>query len=289
MKNEIKKVNIIHPTDTVKIKKIGNEIEIHSLTACNKCPIVKRLCKGKHINTITGEIINDKIIEHRGEAMTSLRASNIKLADIIKANALDINHILLLTLTYREKQFDVKKIQRDFKTFIKHLRLHTTRFGQIEYVSVRELYADQCNYHIHALLFFNQSQYDVFISADIIEKLWKHGTISIGQAHNTAQVYHYLTPHIANAITTENKHMHEKALLQMKLPAGQRLFNCSQNIIRPQVYKDSYTNASQHLQDSGFNLIGKTMHPSHIKTYSGNILYHVKEYYKQEKPRRKPI
>ena len=289
MNNEIKKANIIRPTDTVKIKKIGNEIELNTLTACNKSLIVKRLCKGKHINTMTGEIINDKTIERRGEAMASLRASNIKLADIIKANAIDINHILLLTLTYREKQSDVKKVQRDFKTFIKRLRQHTTKFGQIEYVSVRELYADQCNYHIHALLFFNQSRYDVFIPADTIEKLWKYGTINMGQAHNTAQIYHYLTPHTANTITAENKHMHEKAALQMKLPAGQRLFNCSQNIIRPKVYKDSYLNACQNLQDNGFKFIKKTMYASHINTYNGNTLYHIKEYYKSEKPRRKPI
>jgi hypothetical protein len=108
-----KRKGIIRDSDRVKVKKIRDELEVQSLALNNRKEtiVVRRLCKGKHINIKTSEIIEDKVATQRGQSKASLIASNLRLKDIIKENTVNIKKLLLLTLTYKDRQTDPVKVE----------------------------------------------------------------------------------------------------------------------------------------------------------------------------------
>ena len=274
-------LNYIKDTDFVKVKQVSDSVEIVKTTHCNHNPIVKRLSKGMHINTKTGEIIQDKTDNQVSKAYW-LKVTNQNLADIIQHNLIDRKKVLLLTLTYNPMQSDYKKIAEDFKRFIKKLRQQVTCFGNIEYIYVLELYDDLIHYHIHAILFFNNSPYNVFVDKQIILDAWGHGNITLSQPTKDNQIVSYLTAHKVKNVTEQNKHMHQKALRQEHLPIGSKYYRYSKGIKKPVIFKDTYANAVNHLAKLGFEYHKQQLYPSHLKAFNGNTLYYCKQYFKKQ-------
>ena len=110
------------------------------------------------------------------------------------------------------------------------MRKNFTQFGSIEYINTIEYYSDKSGFHIHAILFFNESKQKVFMPPEIFANAWKKGFADIGQPINEREIRMYLTPHISNNVTDKNFKMHQKALLQMELPAGTNLYSYSKGI-----------------------------------------------------------
>lgn len=272
--------NFIKDTDTVKVKQVLDTVEIFKTTNCNHLPIVKKIGKNLHINTRTGEIIQDKPANQTLKDYW-IKVTNNNLADLIKNNLFDIKKVLLLTLTYSNKQSDYKKIAEDYKRFIKKLRQEVTLYGRIEYIYVLELYDDLVNYHLHAILFFNETIFNVFIDKELIYKLWGHGDISVGQPTKNNQVVSYLTAHKVKTITKDNRHMHEKALRQEHLPTGFRYYRYSKGIKKPTIFTDTYKNAVEFLANNGFDYKKQQLYPSSLKSLNGNTLYYCKQYFQK--------
>ena len=147
------KSNLIKDNDIVKVKIVGNEVVLHNVNTCNTKATIKRIGNGKHINVRTGEIVTETKQVKRGDSLYSLLESNLRLQDLIKENTINTDHIILSTLTYANKVLDIRKVNEDFKVFIKYLRRKIVEYGNIEYINTAELHSDKSGYHLHAILF----------------------------------------------------------------------------------------------------------------------------------------
>lgn len=274
--------NFIKNNDTVRIKVIRNKVILHNINTCNRRATIKRIGGGRHINVRTGEIVEETRQVKRGDSMYSLIESNLKLQDIIKENTINTDHILFITLTYAQKIFDIKKVNEDFKVFMKWLRRNITEFGTIEYISTVALHSDKTSYHIHAILFFNESTKSAWLDKDLVERVWKKGFAWVGKPKRNRDVYFYLTPHLSNEVTNKNSHMHKNALLQMELPAGQNLYHCSKGIKKPIIRTDTYETIKKYLKENSYELEKEQIYLNPMKAHRGNNLYYCKETYKKE-------
>ena len=272
----------IKPCDMVKVKVVKEEVTIYNINTCNRKQTIKRLRNGKHAILSTGEIIDEKKSLKRGENLYDLIQSNLQLQDLIKENSINLNKILLLTLTYEHKTLDTKQICADFKAFMKRLRRRVVEFGNIEFINVYELYKDLQGYHIHAILFFNESTRAVFVPVETILQAWGKGSVSVGAPTNFGY-YYYLTPHLSKEVNDNNSHLHEKALLQMELPANLYLYRHSKGIKKPVIHTDTYENVKKYLDENKYVLEKESIYVNPMKTTNGNNLYYCKRYYKKEK------
>lgn len=278
------KSNIIKDSDIVKVRVIKDEAILHNINTCNKRATIKRISGGRHINVRTGEIVEETKQVNRGDCLYNLIQSNIQLQDLIKENTINLNKILLITLTYKEKVLDTHKIGEDFKLFMKKLRRNIVEFGKIEFINVYELNKDRQGYHIHAILFFNESKRKVFVPLIRIYNLWGNGAVTVG-APNGFGYYYYLTPylHLSNADNTEDNHMQEKAKRQMELPAGLNLYRHSKGIKKPLIFTDTYENTKQYLKEKAYIFTTEIKYPNPMQTYNGNQLYYSKQIYRRNK------
>ncbi len=276
------KSNLIKDNDVVKFKIVGNEVVLRNINTCNTKATIKRIGNGRHINVRTGEIATETKQVKRGDSLYSLLESNLRLQDLIKENTIDTDHILLSTLTYAKKELDIRKVNEDFKVFIKYLRRNVVEFGNIEYINTAELHSDKSSYHLHAILFFNEANKSVFIPMQMLLRAWKKGSISVGKPKTKVEVYSYLTPHLSNEVTDKNSHMHQKALLQMELPAGQNLYRYSKGIKKPIIQADTYENVQKYLKSNGYVFEKEQIYLNPIETYKGNNLYYCREIYKKQ-------
>ena len=275
--------NLIKDNHLVKAKAIGNDLELYNINTCNYRQTIQKLQGKKHINLRTGEIVEERQSLTRGENVRNLYESNLRLYDLIKANTIELWKILFVTLTYKEKTLDIKKIKEDFKVFIKYLRKNFTQFGSIEYINTIEYYSDKSGFHIHAILFFNESKQKVFMSPEMLANAWKKGFADIGQPINEREIRMYLTPHISNNVTDKNFKMHQKALLQMELPAGTNLYGYSKGIKKPQIWTDNYGAIKQYLKENNYTFEKENIYINQMPTLTGNNLYYCKEFYKKRK------
>jgi hypothetical protein len=281
MEQEKQSRGMIRLCDPVKVTKIRDEYEVKSLRIANRAPSTRPHGKGQHINTRTSEITQDKPrTTTRGENMQSFRASQNELRNLIKANTVEHDKILLLTLTYENAVPDTAKLKTDFEKFIDKLRTrYTAEFGQILYVNIYEPDPTRNGLHIHAILFFHYSKKSVFMPSHEIEKLWGRGYIKLTRPFGNEEIYGYLTPAPARIVTAENRHMHEKALRLMAMPSNQPMYRASRNLKRPIIYTDNYENVKKYLVENGYTFRGEQIYPSGMKTLKGNIIYNAKEHY----------
>lgn len=279
----MEKSNLIKDNHLVKVKIIGNDLELYNINTCNYKPTIKKLQGRKHIILRTGEIVEEKQSLLRGENTRTLLESNIRLRDLIKENTIELWKTLLITLTYRDKMLDIRKIKLDFKHFINYLRKHFTQFGNIEYIQVIEPFDDLQGYHLHAILFFNDSKGKVFMDFEVLEKAWKNGFVSICQPKDEKSTYLYITPHLENEVSDKNIDMHQKALNQMQLPAGTNLYSYSKGIRKPQIWTDNYAEVKKYLVENKYVYQRENIYKNEMSTLKGNNLYYCKEFYKKEK------
>jgi len=275
------KSNLIRDNDLVKVKVIRNKVELHNINTCNKTASIRRIGGGRHVNVRTGEVVEETKYIKRGDCLYYLLQSNLRLQDLIKENTIDTDHILLITLTYAESALNIKKVNEDFKVFMKWLRRNITEFGTIEYISTVALHSDKTSYHIHAILFFNESTKSVFIPYETIKKAWQRGCSSVGKPKRNKDVYFYLTPHLSNEVTDKNSHMHKNAILQMELPAGQNLYHCSKGIKKPTIHTDTYENIKKYLKENSYELENEQIYLNPMKAHRGNNLYYCRETYEK--------
>ena len=281
------KSNLIRDNDLVKVKVIRNKVELHNINTCNKTASIRRIGGGRHVNVRTGEVVEETKYIKRGDCLYYLLQSNLRLQDLIKENTIDTDHILLITLTYAESALNIKKVNEDFKVFMKWLRRNITEFGEIEYISTIELNDKKTSYHIHAILFFNESAKKVKIDKETIKnKAWQKGFSRITAPKRNRDVYFYLTPHLSNEVNDKNSHMHKKALLQMELPAGQNLYRCSKGIKKPTIHTDTYENIQKYLKENDYDFENEKIYLNPMQSHNGNNLYYCKESYikKEDKP-----
>lgn len=100
-----------------------------------------------------------------------------------------------LTLTFRDKAFDIKEANKRFTLFIKRLNyaIFKTKFSIIQYIAIIEIQPESKKIHYHVVLFnlpFIDRYYDLF--ADV----WRNGYIFIEKIKESRRVAHYITKYI---------------------------------------------------------------------------------------------
>lgn len=288
------KINLIKDNDLVKVKFVGNTIEINNVNTCNKKASIKKLKGNKSLVLSTGEIVENKKAEFRGDNMYDIIKSQIRLQDLVKENTIKLYQMLYVTLTYAEDTLDIKKTAEDFKAFIKYLRRHFTKYGEIEYINTLELNEAKSGYHIHSILFFNKSTESVFLPVQTLNEAWRNGWSSVGKPKRKDKIYNYLTPHLVKDKNDKNRHMGEKAERLLCLPAGANLYRKSKGIKEPLVYTDTYENIKKYINENECKLISEQTYKNPMQSYKGNNLYYKREIYSTEttepiKRKRTPI
>lgn len=99
------------------------------------------------------------------------------------------------------------------------------------------------------------------------------------QPKDSKSMYLYLTPHLENEVNDININMHQKALNQMKLPAGTNLYSYSKGIKKLRIWADNYAEVKKYLNDNEYIYKGENIYKNEMNTLKGNNLYYCKEFY----------
>ena len=230
----------INDNDSVNYVKINDEIRITHNSFHNKVAHMKKINNYFGVNTETGELIEFKRSQNRGQRICDFKRSLSNLRDIIKLNVTDLEKCFFITLTYEDNISDRNVLRKDFDNFIRKFR---RKFGKCKYINAVE-YQGRGALHCHLIVIF----YDiptVLITNEDINKCWKHGSADIGPVTSAEADAKYLTNFLFEYDEkNEDLDYQFKSKKQRKgerisfYDSNSRLYNCSQDIKRPEVVKN---------------------------------------------------
>ena len=156
----------VHEDDKVRVKDMGNVLEImFSNSYASKCSI-KKLDKHTYVDLESGEVKEFKKMESRACDISSVRKTMGRLRDVINTNVVDVTNCKWVTLTYGENMIDSKKLRYDFENCIKRLR---KQFNHFEYIVAMEPQGRGA-WHAHMLMIFDNKA--PWISNNDMWKCW---------------------------------------------------------------------------------------------------------------------
>jgi hypothetical protein len=252
--------------EQVRVKQMNHIVEIVNVEKdTNGFNKVKKLSKTEYLNMETGEILNYKISENRGQNVAGLKDTFHKIRDLINNNFTGAANELHVTLTYKENMTDTKKLYSDFDKFWKRYKY---KYGKnIEYISVVEPQGRGA-WHCHVLIRHNNKD-KVFIPSKEIQDLWGNGFIKIKSLDGVDNIGAYLSAYLGDielntdnfkeiACKTGNPHMEikeinvdgvSKAFIKggrcYLYPPGMNLYRKSKGIKFPEIKEMSYIEAKK--------------------------------------------
>lgn len=142
--------------DVVRIKEMGNIIELMYQEKRNKTNVIKKLNANQYVDIRTGEVKEFKHIENRAQAINDVRKSLGRLRDYINTNVTDISKCKWVTLTYKENMTDTEKLYKDFRDFNKRMKYYLSKQGyKYEYIVAMEPQGRGA-WHCHLLMIFDK-------------------------------------------------------------------------------------------------------------------------------------
>lgn len=160
--------------DMVRIKEMGNVIELMYQEKRNSSNVIKKINSNQYIDTRTGEVKDFVHIENRGQAINDVRKSLGRLRDYINTNVTDISKCKWVTLTYAENMTDAKKLYIDFDKFNKRMKYYLSKEGyKYEYIVAMEPQGRGA-WHAHMLMIFDTKAPYIDNNA-VMAKIWGHG------------------------------------------------------------------------------------------------------------------
>lgn len=273
---EIKKVENtearINTKSRVTVKKTGNVIEIkHSSGIAGSN--INIIDKDHYVILSTGEIREVKHTEKRIENTESIKQSMKNLRDIINTNCDNPENCLWLTLTYKENMQNQEQLYADLKKFFMRLKYHLGD-KKFEYIATIEPQARGA-YHAHVILIFDKKH--PFIPNEKMAGIWRYGFTKTTSIDNVDDVGLYLTAYLTDISINEasisdiksakeikeiealegGKKVNKKIIKGGRLkyyPSGFRLYRCSRNIKRPEIWETTNQEAMNYVADMGLEL-----------------------------------
>lgn len=257
------------PTEKVTVKECGN---ITDVTFCQKTSyggVTKKLDKDTYIDTRDGTVKEFKHHEKRLDDIKSVMRTLKNGRDMINANVTDVSKWRMITLTYAENMTDTKKLYNDFKNFW-HKEFCPSYPTADRYINAVEP-QERGAWHIHLLAGF--SDVAPFLPNEHIRALWKHGFVTIRPIDNVDNVGAYLSGYLSNmpideaqrlnlakngkiinadTLDDNGKPIKKKVVKGARMhlyPAGMRIFRCSRNCIKPNIYKCTSDEADKLVKD----------------------------------------
>ncbi|PBG19272.1 hypothetical protein BGU81_23195 [Clostridioides difficile] len=119
--------------DTVRVKEMGNIIELMYSEFKNNKIVIKKINANEYIDTRTGEIKEFNHISDRSQLKSEVRASLRRLRDYLNTNITNVSHCKWITLTYAENMTDTKRLYDDFVKFNKRLKYYINKEFNLTY------------------------------------------------------------------------------------------------------------------------------------------------------------
>lgn len=199
-KLDVKNIQPIPLDNYVKVKEMGNIIEIKDTGKSNRRQSIQLLPGGReYIVLRTGEI--KEIQTHsskRVDNVDRLRQSIKDVREIINTNITDNRNALWVTLTYAENMQDHRQLGNDLKNFFDRLETYckNREIEKPEYIAVPEPQGRGA-WHVHMFLIWQHKA--PFIANDELAKVWGHGfTVTKAIRGDINNLGAYITPYLTN-------------------------------------------------------------------------------------------
>ncbi len=201
MKFEKTRGQAIDKNKMVRVKKMNHIVEVVSIqSVSNGLNKIKKLSKTHYVVKDTGEVLEYKLSENRGQNIAGLKESFRKIRDLINNNFTGQGNELHVTLTYAENMTDPKRLYDDFKNFWKRYKY---KYGNnCDYISVVEPQGRGA-WHCHVLIRHNDVD-KLYIPSDEMSKLWGHGFIKIKSLKGVDNIGAYLSAYLGDIELTED-------------------------------------------------------------------------------------
>ncbi|WP_095926248.1 rolling circle replication-associated protein [Clostridioides difficile] len=192
--------------DTVRVKEMGNIIELMYSEFKNNKIVIKKINANEYIDTRTGEIKEFNHISDRSQLKSEVRASLRRLRDYLNTNITDVSHCKWITLTYSENMTDTKRLYDDFVKFNKRLKYNITNAFALtyEYIVAMEPQGRGA-WHCHMAMIFETDA--PFIPNSKMSELWKQGFTVTKKLDDVDNVGAYLTAYLGDISLDEVQDM----------------------------------------------------------------------------------
>lgn len=256
--NDEKEV-IISPGESVRVTQMGHIIEVQHMAKMNRTCHITRLDADHYMVNETGEVLEYKKSENRGENLNSLRQTFKRLRYLINNNFSGKPNELFVTFTFAKDSFDTGMIYEDFKNFMKRLRYRFKGQTTIDYLNVVEPHGSG-QWHSHMLLRFNDLE-SVYIEHQELASLWGQGFIKIKALKDVDNIGAYVSAYLSDLevpddfepksdvteVTVKKVDGREKKFIKggrlQFYPPGMNLYRKSKGIVMPEredmAYKDA--------------------------------------------------
>lgn len=196
----------------VSVVKMGHLYEVvwiqSKSSGLNK---IKKISKEEYVMLESGEVMEYKKNDNRGDSVESLKETMKKLRYLINNNFSGGEGEIHLTLTYADNMKDTSKLYKDYKNFwLRWIRKYGNNYLYLAVIEPQERGA----WHMHVLIKTRDGT-RLYIPANEIEKLWKHGFVKIKRLEEVDNIGAYLSSYLCNAEADE-----EDIERICKLPSG---------------------------------------------------------------------
>lgn len=207
----------------------------------NSLSTYRKVDNNYYLNTATGELLEYKHSNSRGNSIYGLKKSFANLRRLLNNNLIGNHSELFVTLTYNEYMSDTKQLYNDFKKFWLKLKYH---HPYIEYINVCEPQSSG-SWHCHTFLIRKDRQ-KLYIPHDELSKHWGHGFVFVERIKNCDNIGAYFSARFTNLDINENC---SDVTVDKKIEKGKRLkyypphfrfYRCSKGIKRPVPVKMPY-------------------------------------------------
>lgn len=193
-KFESSKGKPIYKNQLVRVKSMNHILEVtHLYYEPDSFQNIKKLSKTEYCLKDTGEVLEYKLSENRGENTAGLKDTFRKIRDLINNNFIGAGNELHVTLTYAENMTDLKRLHTDFMKFWKRYKY---KYGDVDYLSVVEPQGRGA-WHCHVLIRHNYQE-KIFVPSDELSKLWGHGFIKIKALKGIDNIGAYLSAYLGD-------------------------------------------------------------------------------------------
>ena len=188
----------------VTVTEMNHIIEVQHMDKMNNCSHIKKLDADRYVDLKTGDIREFERTENRSQGLNSLLQTFKKLRYLINNNFTGGGNELFITLTYAEQTNDHLQVGQDYDKFLKRLRYKLgKKLGPIDAIRVLEPHATG-NWHIHALLRFNDLS-EVYIANAELAEIWGHGFVKINSLKDVDNIGAYVSAYLTDIeVTNEN-------------------------------------------------------------------------------------
>ena len=231
----------VYKGSTVKFVQMGNITEIRYLSHSNHKCYIQKLNKNEYVKLDTGEVIEVKHIENRGQNIGGIRQSIGRLRQLINNNFVGGKNELWLTLTFGEnKIYNPGELCLVFEKFIKRLRYYFNN-KKIDYIYVPEPH-EKGDWHIHLLL---KADSNLYIPNKELSNIWRHGFVKVNRLKDVDNIGAYVSAYLIDI--KEGDETKKGARLYL-YPPQHKLYRASKGIKKPEIWYTTYENALEEVK-----------------------------------------